>query len=206
MKKILFVIFGLLASNFAHAQFGGLLSAASSAVGGGGGASLEQITGSYIVGSKQIYSAQDKLMKAANIKLDKDVNTAAIASLTPSATSEQVEATNSVITAQATAIQNAYANQNLKLDANGKKLFMSGFADFAVGVLAYGKLALSVKGFRPGVSDVAAAGTALAIAKNVPDDMGNLKSTFTSIYSYAKTNNISPPSDSAEVTKMLGDF
>jgi hypothetical protein len=47
---------------------------------------------------------------------------------------------------------------------------------------------------------------AIAIAKNVPDDMSNLKGTFSALYDYAKSNNITPPKDSAEVTKMLDNF
>jgi|GEM_PF-1097477 hypothetical protein len=206
MKKILFVVFGLLLSNLSHAQFGSLLGAASSAIGGGGGASLEQITSNYIAGSKQIASAQDKLMKAANIKVTSDLNSAQITNLTAGATSQQVDDANRIITDRSKAIQDAYANHALKLDANGQKVFMSGFGDFALGVLAYGKLALSVKGFSPSVNDISKAGMALAITKNIPDDMSNLKNTFGSIYDYAKSNNITPPKDSAEVTKMLDGF
>jgi len=205
MKKILFVAFTLVLSNLAHAQFGNLLGAASSLM-GGGGASLEQITQNYITGSKQIASSQEKLMKAANIKVTSDLNAAQIATLTAGATSQQVEDANKIITERSKAIQEAYANKTMKLDANGQKVFLSGFGDFALGVLAYGKLALSVKGFSPSISDLSSAGMAIAIAKNVPDDMSNLKGTFGALYDYAKSNNIAPPKDSAEVTKMLDNF
>ena len=117
MKKVLFVVFSLMLANFAHAQFGSLLGAASSALGGGGGASLEQITSSYVTGSKQISSAQDKLIKAANIKLSADANSAVINNLTAGATSQEIDDSNKIITEKAKAIQEAYANQSLKLDA-----------------------------------------------------------------------------------------
>jgi hypothetical protein len=205
MKKILFVAFTLVLSNLAHAQFGSLLGAASSLM-GGGGASLEQITQNYIIGSKQIASSQEKLMNAANIKVTSDLNAAQIATLTAGATSQEVEDANKIITERSKAIQEAYANKAMKLDANGQKVFLSGFGDFALGILAYGKLALSVKGFSPSISDLSSAGMAIAIAKNIPDDMSNLKGTFSAIYDYAKSNNITPPKDSAEVTKMLDNF
>jgi hypothetical protein len=206
MKKVLFVIIGLLLSNLSYAQFGSLLGAASSAIGGGSNVSLDQITSNYVAGSKQIASAQDKLMKAANIKVSSDLNAAQISNLTSGATSQQVADANKIITERSKAIQEAYANGSLKLDANAKKTFISGFGDFALGVLAYGKLALSVKGYTPNPADLSKAGTAIAIAKNVPDDMGNLKGTFGALYDYAKSNNIDPPKDSAEVTKMLDNF
>jgi hypothetical protein len=205
MKKIVFLAFALLSSNLAHAQFGSLLSAASSIL-GGGGASMEQIVQSYIAGSQQIASAQDKLMKAANIKVTSDLDAAQIASLTSGATSQAVEDANKIITERSKAIQAAYANSSMKLDANGKKVFLSGFGDFALGVLAYGKLALSAKGFSPSISDISSAGMAITIAKNIPTDIGNLKNTFSAVYDYAKSNNIDPPKDSTEVTKMLDNF
>lgn len=205
MKKILFLAIGLLASSFSNAQFGSLLGSAVSML-GGGGASLEQITSSYIAGSKQIASAQEKLMQAAKIKITSDLNTAQITNLTAGATSQQVDDVNKIITEQSKAIQEAYANKTLKLDEAGQTVFLSGFSDFSLGVLAYGKLALSAKGFRPSFNDVSKAGMAIEIAKNIPDDMTNLKNTFSSIYDYAKSNNITPPKDSAEVTKLLDSF
>jgi hypothetical protein len=205
MKKILFVVFTFLLSNLAHAQFGNLLGAATS-LAGGGGASLEQITQNYIAGSKQIASAQDKLMKAANIKVTSDLDAAQVNALTAGATSQQVQDANKIITERSKVLKETYSNSSMKLDANGKKAFMSGFGDFALGVLAYGKLALSVKGFTPNPSDISKAGMAIAIAKSVPDDMSNLKGTFGALYDYSKSNNITPPKDSAEVTKMLDNF
>jgi len=205
MKKILFVVFTFLLSNLAHAQFGNLIGAATS-LAGGGGASLEQITQNYIAGSKQIATAQDKLMKAANIKVTSDLDAAQVNALTAGATSQQVQDANKIITERSKVLKETYSNSSMKLDANGKKAFMSGFGDFALGVLAYGKLALSVKGFTPNPSDISKAGMAIAIAKSVPDDMSNLKGTFGALYDYSKSNNITPPKDSAEVTKMLDNF
>jgi hypothetical protein len=205
MKKFAFLAFTLLLSNLAHAQFGSLFSSALSIM-GGGGASMEQIIQGYIAGSQQIASAQEKLMQAANIKVTSDLNAAQIASLTIGATSQAVEDANKIITERSKAIQAAYANSSMKLDANGRKVFLSGFGDFALGVLSYGKLALSAKGFSPSISDISSAGTAITIAQNIPTDIGNLKNTFSAVYDYAKSNNIDPPKDSAEVTKMLGNF
>jgi hypothetical protein len=204
MKKILLSIAFLVISGSAFAQFGELLSAGASLF--GGGASLQSITNDYISGSKQVSSAQLKLLAAAKYKTRSDLATSAINNLTSGATAEQVEEANKIITEESKKVQEIYSNAQLKLDANGKKQFAAGFSDFAIGLLAYGKLALSVKGYRPGVNDLSAAATAIAIAKNVPDDMGNLKSTFSAIYDYAKSNNIEPPKDAAEVTKLLDNF
>ena len=206
MKKILCLAFTLLLSNLAHAQFGNLMGAASSVMGGGGGASLEQITQNYIAGSKQIVAAQDKLMKAANIKVTADLEAAKVTSLTAGATAQDIENANKIVTERNKAVAMTFANKSMTLSADGKKAFASGFGDFALGVLAYGKLALSVKGFTPNPSDISKAGTAVAIAKSVPDDMSNLKGTFGALYDYSKSNNITPPKDSAEVTKMLDNF
>jgi hypothetical protein len=204
MKKILLTITCLLISGTAFAQFGELLSAGASLF--GGGASLQSITSDYIAGSKQVSSAQLKLLSAAKYKTRSDLATSAINNLTAGATAEQVEEANKIITEESKKVQEIYSNAQLKLDANGKKQFAAGFSDFALGLLAYGKLALSVKGYRPGVTDLSSAGTAIAIAKNVPDDMTNLKTTFSAIYDFAKSNNIEPPKDAAEVTKLLDNF
>jgi hypothetical protein len=206
MKKILCLAFTLLLSNLAHAQFGNLMGAASSVTGGGGGASLEQITQNYIAGSKQIVAAQDKLMKAVNIKVTADLDAAQVTAMSTGATSQQVDDAKKIITERNKAITAKLSDSSMTLSADGKKAFSSGFGDFALGVLSYGKLALSVKGFTPNPSDISKAGTAVAIAKSVPDDMSNLKGTFGALYDYSKSNKIAPPKDAAEVTKMLDNF
>ena len=143
MKRIIFSISCLLISGTAFAQFGELLSAGASLF--GGGASLQSITSDYISGSKQVSSAQLKLLTAAKYKTRSDLATSAINNLTAGATAEQVEEANKIITEESKKVQEIYSNAQLRLDANGKKQFASGFSDFALGLLAYGKLALSEK-------------------------------------------------------------
>lgn len=210
MKKLVVVTAAALLST-ACAQLGGVTGGAASALtggsGGGSSVSVQQITQSYVAGSKQIISAQMNLEKAVGINKDADAENAALRSLSSGATSsQQVEDTSKIVTASNAALREKFSQKGLVLDAKAKKQFALGMKDFALGVIAYVKLGVSVKGFKPSASDLGSAGTAIAIAKNVPTDIGNLKDTFGAMYDYAKSNNIPLPKEATEGTKALADW
>lgn len=208
MKKLVVMTAAVLVSTASYAQFGNLIGSSASAVTGGGGSSVsvKQITENYIAGSKQIVSAQTNLLKAVDQNVKVDEQAAIVRNLTSGATSQQIEDADKIITERNAALKEAYSQKGLVLDAKAKKQFALGMKDFALGVISYVKLGVSVKGFSPSASDIGSAGTAIAIAKSVPTDISNLKDTFGVIYDYAKSNNIPLPKEATEGTKALADW
>lgn len=208
MKKLVVLTAAVLVSTASYAQFGNLIGGAASAVTGGGGSSVsvQQITDNYVAGSKQIVSAQSNLLKAVDQNIKVDEQAAVVRNLTAGATSQQIEDADKIITERNAALKEKYSQQGLVLDAKAKKQFALGMKDFALGVISYVKLGVSVKGFKPSASDIGSAGTAIAIAKSVPTDIGNLKDTFGVMYDYAKSNNIPLPKEATEGTKALADW
>lgn len=208
MKKVIVLTAAVLVSTASYAQFGNLIGGATSAVTGGGGSSVsvQQITDNYVAGSKQIVSAQSNLLKAVDQNIKVDEQAAVVRNLTAGATSQQIEDADKIITERNAALKEKYSQQGLVLDAKAKKQFALGMKDFALGVISYVKLGVSVKGFKPSASDIGSAGTAIAIAKSVPTDIGNLKDTFGVMYDYAKSNNIPLPKEATEGTKALADW
>lgn len=208
MKKVIVLTAAVLVSTASYAQFGNLIGGATSAVTGGGGSSIsvQQITDNYVAGSKQIVSAQTNLLKAVDQNVKVDEQAAVVRNLTSGATSQQIEDADKIITERNAALKEKYSQQGLVLDAKAKKQFALGMKDFALGVISYVKLGVSVKGFKPSASDIGSAGTAIAIAKSVPTDIGNLKDTFGVMYDYAKSNNIPLPKEATEGTKALADW
>jgi hypothetical protein len=200
MKKITILLFGLLLSNFSYAQFGNLMGAVS---GGGSGVSAEKIVGGYINSSKLVISSQQKLLEAAQVKVDQDMYTAQIKNLTASATSEQIESSAKIQTDGSKQLQEVFSNKSLKLDAKGQKAFISGAAELGKGVLSYVKFFLDAKGFKPSPADLSSAGTALTVVKGVPDDVLAVKTSLSAVYDYAKSNNIPLPKDITDATKSL---
>lgn len=209
MKKLIVVTAAVLVSTASYAQFGNLIGGAASAVTGGSGGSsvsVQQITDNYVAGSKQIVSAQTNLLKAVDQNVKADEQAAVVRNLTSGATSQQIEDADKIITERNATLKEKYSQQGLVLDAKAKKQFALGMKDFALGVISYVKLGVSVKGFKPSASDIGSAGTAIAIAKSVPTDIGNLKDTFGVMYDYAKSNNIPLPKEATEGTKALADW
>lgn len=209
MKKLIVLTAAVLVSSASYAQFGNLIGGAASAVTGGSGGSsvsVQQITDNYVAGSKQIVSAQTNLLKAVDQNVKVDEQAAVVRNLTSGATSQQIEDADKIITERNAALKEKYSQQGLVLDAKAKKQFALGMKDFALGVISYVKLGVSVKGFKPSASDIGSAGTAIAIAKSVPTDIGNLKDTFGVMYDYAKSNNIPLPKEATEGTKALADW
>lgn len=173
---------------------------------GGGTASAEKIISEYITGTKYIASSQLTLMKAANIKTERDVATAEIRNLTAGATAQQIEEANKIVTENSKLMQEAIANKRLKLDEKGKKAFAEGIDEFAKGALSYTTVAMDAQGYKPSIASFGSAVAAVVIAKNIPSDLISVKNTFSALYGYAKSNNITLSKDTSEATKSLGDF
>jgi hypothetical protein len=93
----------------------------------------------------------------------------------------------------------------LKLDENGKKLIGEGYANLAVGALAYVVFIKDAKDFKPSPTSLGAAVVALvAIVPRIPEDAKNLLNTFKAVSAYAKENKIAAPKD--DPTKDLGSL
>lgn len=203
LKKLLVLGFTASFALVSNAQFGGL----GGALGGGGGSgpSPEKLLTEYFVGAAGVLNAQAKILNAVGLKDQADLAASNAANMKEGATKDAIAEAQKVQTENSQKIQAALTDKNLKLDANAKKQIGEGYANLAVGTLAYVVFIKDAKDFKPGPTSIGAAVVALsAIIPRIPEDAKNLLNTYKAVGAYAKDNKIQAPKD--DPTKDLGSL
>lgn len=191
----------VLVSGFASAQLGGF----SKAMGGGGsGATAEQIVAKYVGGTQSVMRADANMLSAVGLKDEAEKASVQAKNLTEGATKNSLEEASAVQTASSKALEQKLDGKKIEMDAASKKQFGDGMVDLAKGVILYVGMSKDAAGFKPGASSMgSAAGSALYVAKNLPDSIKNLGHTLKMAVNFAKANNIPVPKEANDATALL---
>jgi hypothetical protein len=191
----------VLVSGFASAQLGGF---AKSLGGGGGGATAEQIVTKYVGAAQSVMRADAGMLSAVGLKDEAEKASVQAKNLTEGATKNSLEEASAVQTASSAALEKALKGKKIEMDDASKKQFAGGVAELAKGVIQYVGMSKDVSGFKPGLSSIGnSAGSALYVAKNLPDSIKSLGSTLKLAIDFAKTNNIPVPKEANDATALL---
>jgi hypothetical protein len=187
----------------ANAQLGGLTK--SLGVGGSGASvSADQIVGKYVTGSQHVNKAEVKMLKAVGLKDQADLAELQAKNLTAGATSSALEEAAKVQTDSSKALEDAFKQAKVEMDAKSKKQFSDGMADLGRGIVQYAGMSGDMKNFSPNPTAIGAATTsAVYIVKNLPASLKSLGSTLKGAVDFAKTNNIPVPKEAADATALL---
>ena len=187
----------------ANAQLGGLTK--SVGIGGSGASvSADQIVGKYVAGSQHVNKAEVKMLKAVGLKDQADLAELQAKNLTAGATSGALEEAAKVQTDSSKALEEAFKQSKVEMDAKSKKQFSDGMADLGRGIVQYAGMGGDVKNFSPNPTAAGAATTsAVFIVKNLPGSLKSLGSTLKGAIDFAKTNNIPVPKEAADATALL---
>lgn len=192
----------VLVSGIASAQLGGF---AKSLTGGGGGSvTAEQIVAKYVGGTQSVMRADANMLAAVGLKDEAEKASVQAKNLTEGATKNSLEEAAAVQTASSKALEEKLAGKKIEMDAASKKQFADGMVDLAKGVVQYVGMSKEVAGFKPGVSSIGnAAGSALYVAKGLPDSVKGLGHTLKMAIDFAKANNIPVPKEANDATALL---
>lgn len=193
----------VLASGIASAQLGGF--AKSLGVGGsGGGATAEQIVAKYVGGTQSVMRADANMLAAVGLKDEAEKAAVQAKNLTEGATKNSLEEAAAVQTASSKALEEKLSGKKIEMDAASKKQFADGLVDLAKGVVQYVGMSKDVSGFKPSAASLGnAAGSALYVAKGLPDSIKGLGHTLKTAIDFAKANNIPVPKEANDATALL---
>lgn len=193
----------VLVSGIASAQLGGFAKSLTGAS-GGSGASAEQIVTRYVGGAQSVMRADAGMLAAVGLKDEAEKASVQAKNLTEGATKNSLEEATAVQTASSAALEQALKGKKVEMDAASKKQFAAGVGELAKGVLQYVGMSKDVAGFKPGVSSIGnSAGSALYVAKSLPDSIKNLGSTLKLAIEFSKANNIPVPKEANDATALL---
>jgi hypothetical protein len=194
----------VLVSGIASAQLGGLGKSLGIGGGSGGGATAEQIVAKYVGGAQSVMRADANMLAAVGLKDEAEKASVQAKNLTEGATKNSLEEAHAVQTASSKALEEKLSGKKIEMDAASKKQFADGLVDLAKGVVLYVGMSKDVSGFKPSVSSVGnAAGSALYVAKGLPDSIKNLGHTLKMAIDFAKANNIPVPKEANDATALL---
>lgn len=194
----------LAASGAAMAQFGGLGNALGGKSGNSSGPSAEQIVSKYIGGTRSVMQADANMLAAFGLKDEADKAAIQAKNLTEGATKDSLEDAGKVQTASSKALEEKLSGKKVEMDAASKKQFAEGLLDLSKGVIQYIGMGKDVAGFKPSVTAIGgAAGSAIYIAKSLPDSVKSLSSTLKMAIDFSKENNIPIPKEANDATAML---
>lgn len=199
-KAIVFTAF-VAVSGLSVAQFS--MPKMPGAVTGGSASSVsaEGLVKNYVSGTKNVMSADVKMLKALGLKEQAAKEELAAKNLTEGATASSLEDAAKIQTESSKALAGKMAEKTVVIDAEGKKNYTAGLVDLAKGIKDYASVGSDVKNFRPGLNSLGDAGNSAAyIVKTLPDSSSNLMSTLTRAVEFAKENKIEVP---AEATSLL---
>lgn len=186
-------------SGVASAQFGSLLKPNSA-----GGITADQIVQRYIGGARTVMQANATMLDAVGLKTEAGQASAQADNLTESATKEVMEESSKVQTGNSKALEAKLSDTSTTLDAAGKKKFAAGVVELAKGVVAYAGLAKDASGFKPGLSSLGgSAGSALFVAKSLPESTKTLVQTLKLAINFCKTNKIPVPKEATDATALI---
>jgi len=194
-------------SSLACAAGLGSLTSAIPGVGSGSSsssASPDSIVNKYVAGSKNVNSADIKMLRAVGLKDEADRAELQAKNLTEGATKDALEESAKSQTESSKALEAKLASGNVEMDAQSKELFAAGMADLGKGLLQYTAMSKDVAGFKPAPTSVGGSTmSAVYVAKTLPESIKNLASTLKSSITFAKTNNIPVPKEAADATAAI---
>ncbi|MBV6320703.1 hypothetical protein [Duganella violaceipulchra] len=187
----------------ASAQLGSLTKSLNIGT-GGGSASAEQIVAKYVGGTQSVMRADANMLAAVGLKDEAEKASVQAKNLTEGATKGSLEEAAAVRTSSSEALERTLNGKKIEMDAASKKQFANGVGDLAKGVIQYVDMSKDVSGFKPGMSSFgAAAGSAIFVAKNLPDSIKNLGRTLKTVVDFSKANNIPVPKEATDATSLL---
>jgi hypothetical protein len=193
MKIVLVALLCLASSAVAHAQVGGIRSKLSTGS-SGGSVSAGQVVKKYSDASVSTLEAHANLLDAVGLKEDAIASRAQAKNLTEGPlSSENMEATEKVVTEGTKKIQGKLNDKSLVLSGEAKKLFVDGQIYLATAAINYVDAAKDVKDYKPSTNPMSLnsdAKLAIAIGKKLPDDMSKLKAVIGLVVDYAKAKGI----------------
>lgn len=186
-------------AGMASAQFGGLGKTSNA-----GGITADQIVQRYLGGTRTVMQANSTMLDAVGLKTEAGQASAQAGNLTESATKEVMEESSKVQTANSKSLEAKLADTSTTLDAAGKKKFASGVVELAKGVVAYAGLGKDASGFKPGLGSLGgSAGSALFVARSLPESTKNLVQTLKLAINFCKTNKIPVPKEATDATSLI---
>lgn len=188
----------------ASAQLGGLTKALNIGGSSGGSVTAEQIVAKYVGGAQSVMRADANMLAAVGLKDEAEKASVQAKNLTEGATKGALEEAAAVRTANSEALERSLNGKKIEMDAASKKQFANGVGDLARGVIQYIDMSKDVGSFKPGMSSIgAAAGSALFVAKNLPDSIKNLGRSLKTAVDFSKANNIPVPKEATDATSLL---
>lgn len=207
-----FLACGVLAAPLASQAglFDAVTNTASTATGGGAssggsdaGPSQDALVQGYVQANKSILIAQSKMASALGAKDAAAKAKAEADALNSGATVDNLNKADSVQSDVSKAISDRQADKSYKMDAASKKEFSAGMATLGKGLLQYALLAPKIQSFTAGLKSasplaMAKLSSGIYIAKSLPSNASNLKTTLSSSIDYAKSNDIPVPADATK--------
>ncbi len=194
-------------SGFACAAGLGSLTSAIPGVGSGSSRSSvspDSIVNKYVAGSKNVNSADVKMLRAVGLKDEADRAELQAKNLTEGATKDALEESAKSQTESSKALEAKLTSGNVQMDAQSKELFTAGMADLGKGVLQYAAMSKEVSGFKPSPTAIGGSTmSAVYVVKTLPESIKNLASTLKSSVDFAKANNIPVPKEAADATAAI---
>jgi hypothetical protein len=124
--------------------------------------------------------------------------------LTEGATKNSLEEASAVQTASSKALEQQLSGKKVEMDAASKKQFGDGVLELSKGVIQYVGMTKDVAGFKPSVTSLGnSAGSAIYVAKSLPDSIKNLGHTLKMAIDFSKANNIPVPKEATDATALL---
>ncbi|HXA48585.1 MAG TPA: hypothetical protein VNW52_13200 [Burkholderiaceae bacterium] len=205
MKKIAIgLVAGLAlvaASGSAFAQLGGLIGGLK---GGGSSVSPDQIVNEYVAGSQSVLTANSFMLEAVGQKDEAAKAALEAKNLTQGATSDSLSEAERVQTESSKSLEDALNGKKITMDEASKKKFSQGMVNLAQGVVLYVKMAVDVKGFKPGITSIGASATgAIYVVKTLPESTQNVATTMKAAIAFSKANDIPVPKEASDATAML---
>lgn len=205
--KLMASIFGIAITTFSVPSSAGLMDNISGITGGKGSAtssaSAEDLVKSYVGGTQKVMSGDAKLLSAVGLKEQAEKAEAEIKNLTQGATAESLEQAAKVQTENNAALADRKAAGNVKMTADGKKLYAAGLMDLALGLKSYMGMSSDIKNFKPSLTSIGSSGNAaLFVVKSLPSSTESLMSTLKNAVEFAKENKIEVPSDATAALKF----
>lgn len=193
--------------SLSSAQFanplGGLMGGGKSASTNSGGdmvAQQDSLVRTYVAAGNSVLTANGYMANALGLK----ASSMDAAASSDAISAKDIEAQNKAISADATALADAYKSGATLKDEQAKATYAKGLLALAVGVKKYTDMTKEAQAFASNMSSVSPLQltklqSGVYIAKNLPGNVTDLTKTLKSAIDFARKNGIEVPADAMSI-------